>query len=239
MNYKTVLKMKKKNTALLVVALVLSLVLVGGAIAGIGYAFDWWNFGQEEVKELPRSTYNVEATCIDDVLGVAITEEDFAFYMDEQSMYETALKDWEAGDMLEANKPVKPDYNFFYGNVLLNVEGFGADFEQPESGLYNITVKLNGEEFEYEEIPYNAESDSAYLMFTSDFKGKLIEADIMEREEEGFVIAVCGNALLGETAGIDDGAVALMVGFYNVDDDFESIEIVSFERVDDLSESAE
>ena len=238
MNYDYV-KPKKKNTFVLIVCLILSLILVSGAVAGIGYAFDWWNFVEEEVKELPRSTYNVEATCIDDVLGVAITEEDFAFYMDEQSMYETALKDWEAGDKLEANKPDKPDYSFFYGNVLLNVEGFGADFEQPEAGLYNITVQINGEEFEFEEIVYDVESESAFLMFTSDFKGKLVEADILEREEEGFVIAIAGNALLGDTAGMDDGVVALMFGYYNVEDDFETLEIVSFERVDDLPESAE
>ena len=116
MNYKTVSKKNKKNTGLLVVALVLSLVLVGGAVAGVGYAFDWWSFGEEEVEELPTSTYNVNVSKIDDIIGIEIKEEDLAFVMDEEDIYTQSLEQWESEGANLANKPVAPDYFLINGN---------------------------------------------------------------------------------------------------------------------------
>ena len=232
MNYKTVSKKKKKNTALLVVVLVLSLVLVGGAVAGIGYAFDWWNFGKE-ANDLPTSTFNVNVDSLDDIYGIEIKTEDFASYVDQTTNYEAELKAWEENGSVEENKPQEPETYFTNGVLLLNVNNYGVDFKLPESGLYDITLKVNGEEYTLKKVAFDADSDEFYLSFTSDFEGNLTEENLFEGDVEGggFMVMMSDTVAFGPTAYFGNYCFGIMISYYSEDKAFESFELVSFEKV--------
>lgn len=237
MNYKTVSKKNKKNTGLLVVALVLSLVLVGGAVAGVGYAFDWWSFGEEEVEELPTSTYNVNVSKIDDIIGIEIKEEDLAFVMDEEDIYTQSLEQWESEGANLANKPVAPDYFLINGNLILNIDYFGQEFEKPENGLYDIAFNVNGKEYAFEDVVFDLENKptGVALMLSVDFEtGKLTDEDIMELAFEGVTIIINDTAMCGPTASFNGDAFSIMICYHDKKVDFETFELVKFEKVADL-----
>ena len=238
MNYKTVSKKKKKNTVLLVVALVLSLVLVGGAVAGIGYAFDWWNFGKEEVKEVPTSSYNLNVESIDDIIGVEFTRENFAFRMDQDTIYEEALKEWEQ-NASTSEKPVKAEDEYiFMGALVLNVEDFGVDYKKPESGLYDITIKLNGKEYTYEKVSYDASVDTDIaLNILSDFDGKPTEENIAEGDIDGFAFNIGHYAFFSEEAGLPGESIMFL--YFSHEEAFETIELVKFDLVEAIEDEEE
>ena len=133
MNYNQV-KSKKKNKLIIIVSLVLSLVLAGGAIAGIGYAFNWFPGWGAEVnegnahtaKEFPTSSSNLNVSSINDIIGVEFSAEDLSIYF-----------------------PYKDDdVELAYYFLNLNVAGYGVDFDMPESGVYNIKFKVNDQLFD-------------------------------------------------------------------------------------------
>ena len=238
MNYKKV-KKNKKNTGLILVASILALILAGGAVAGIGYAFDWWK--TEDASTLPTSTYNVNVSCIDDILGVEIKEADFAYMMDENFFYEQELQQWEANGADEENKPEAPEYFVNYGNVILNVDYFGQEFEAPADGLYDITFKVNGEEYVVEDIAFELENEKGFaLMFTVDFEtGKLSDANVMEGDINGFGLMLADSAMVSQEAALEGDAFSIMICYYDTESDFESFELVKFEKVAELPTDAE
>ena len=239
MNYKNVTKKKKMNTALLVAVSLLVCVLAGGAIAGVGYAFDWWN--TKDVSTLPTSTYNVNVSSIDDILGVEIKEADFAYMMDENTFYEQQLQSWEANGANPDQKPEAPEFFMNYGNVILNVDYFGQEFEAPADGLYDITFKVNGEEYAVEDIAFELENEQGFaLMFTIDFEtGKLSDANIMEGDINGFGLMLADSAMVSQEAALEGDAFSIMICYYDTESDFESFELVKFEKVADLPTDAE
>lgn len=233
MNYKNV-KKKKKNVGFFVLVSVLVLVLAGGAIAGLGFAFDWWKTGNSASK-LPTSTFNVNVSTLEDIYGIAIVEDDFAFFKDEGDIYNEALEEWKAQGSDEANKPKKSEGYLCYGNVILNIDTYGVEFTQPESGNYNLTVKVNGEEYVFEDLVYTEELEESneHVSVTSDFDGKITTKNIMEGDVEGFYIGFVSSANINEDVGLTDGAFCIMFVYKSEDVDFETLEIVSFELVED------
>ena len=215
MNYNQV-KSKKKNKLIIIVSLVLSLVLAGGAIAGIGYAFNWFpgwgaevNEGNADTaKEFPTSSSNLNVSSINDIIGVEFSAEDFSIYY--------------------PYKDGNDEIAYYYLN--LNVAGYGVDFDMPESGVYNIKFKINDQLFDV----------------NSRFKAELEEGDDFSMSinvlKNGTVLSSTPDSHIGymfamgpyACPSIDMAVEGFSIIFYDFTvDNVQTFELVAFEKIAD------
>ena len=203
MNYKNVSN-KKKNTIVIVVALVLSLVLLAGTIAGLGFAFDWWG------KSVPTSTYVLNVESIDEIIGVKFSTEDFTAYYDAKEMYK-----YENAETFDGTYPELLEKRS-WASIILDVKDYGVDYKVVEPGLYNVAFKVNGKSYEAEEVEYfKASSDNWYSF---------------EVENESLYFGITDmNALshLTETDYEDGSSICLWSNGFVI----ESFELTKFEKV--------
>ena len=253
MNYKSVAKKKKKNTAIIVIASILACVLAGGAIAGLGFHFNWWNVEKESEgpKPVPTSTFNLEIEKIEDLCGVEFKSDDYTRAL---SSWQTPVEDLIKEGLIDSAEDEISEYHEVFVQIL-NVDPYGKDFEVPEAGQYKIAMKINGNEVEADSFVFNefdAEGEAynpvfaGYLAF--DKEGKQIEVKIDNEVESAlneayqvmqFVIFpavmthvddqvedVTGFSMMIQNAAQDKDGFAL-----------ETFEFVSFERIGDVPES--
>ena len=215
MNYNQV-KSKKKNKLIIIVSLVLSLVLAGGAIAGIGYAFNWFPGWGAEVnegnahtaKEFPTSSSNLNVSSINDIIGVEFSAEDLSIYF-----------------------PYKDDdVELAYYFLNLNVAGYGVDFDMPESGVYNIKFKINDQLFDVNSrFIAEPEGDGGMSMSINVLKNGTVlssESDI----HAGYMIAMGPYATVSLGVAVDGFSIV----FYEFNiDNVQTFELVAFEKIAD------
>lgn len=197
MNYKNVAKKKKKNTAIIVVASILALVLAGGAVAGLGFHFDWW--GAEEApqkKEVPTSTYNLEIESFDDLLGVEFTPDDFSIHY---TTYNKTKQELVQMGVIESVSDEVDNHSEVMTSVL-NVSSdeffsdYGCDFNLPKDGQYKLTTKINGVEYttDYCAFAGPESEEGANTVFAAiyffDEEGKQLEYAIGEEPVDAYEI---------------------------------------------------
>ncbi len=252
MNYKNVAKKKKKNTAIIVIASILACVLAGGAIAGLGFHFNWWNVEKEAEgpKPIPTSTFNLEIGNIEDLCGVEFKYDDYTFKMSTYKMSKEELLNYGVIDSLEDEVSFKGESL----SSILNVDPYGVKFELPESGQYEVTMKINGEEyisklFAVSEV--DTESDRLQLLMTGylvfDKNGKQIELEFNNEletqlgEANHIVNFVLFDAVMididHELEGVE-GYSLFIQNMVQEGDGFaiDTFEFVRFERIGDIPE---
>lgn len=252
MNYKNVAKKKKKNTAIIVIASILACALAGGAIAGLGFHFNWWNAEKEAEgpKPVPTSTFNLEIEKIEDLCGVEFKYDDYTRVLSTwQSPVEVLIKE---GIIDSAEEEISEYMEVFV--QILNVDPYGKDFEVSEAGQYKIAMKINGNEVvadTFTFIEYDPEADSFIPVFQGflafDKEGKQIELKIDNEFESQLNDAhqVMQFLIFPAVLTHVDDEVEDVTGFsmmiQNVAQDkdgfaLETFEFVSFERIGDIPE---
>lgn len=247
MNYKNVAKKKKKNTAIIVVASILALVLAGGAVAGLGFHFDWW--GVEEApqkKEVPTSTYNLEIASLDDLIGVEFTPEDFSGHISTYNKTKQELEQMGAIDNIEDE--LEENYEMMHS--ILNVTGsdfmsYGVDFKLPEDGQYEFVWKINGVDYSTKYASIEKDNDSTvqggcYLFYDKDLNLVEVEPGTEPEIENGGYIMIM--LFKGVMINIDDkvdnlDGYTLMIQNYSTGCDglsIETLELVSYKRIGDV-----
>lgn len=246
MNYKNVAKKKKKNTAIIVVASILALVLAGGAIAGLGFHFDWW--GAEEApqkKEVPTSTYNLEIASLDDLIGVEFTPEDFSGYLSTYNKTKQELEQMGAIDSVDDEL----EENIEMMHSILNVTGsdlmsYGVDFKLPEDGQYEFVWKINGVDYSTKYAGFEKQDDivqgCCYVFYDKDLNSVDVEFGTEPEIENGGYISIM--LLKGVMINIDDrvdnlDGYTLMIENFSTGCDglpIETLELVSYKRIGDV-----
>lgn len=256
MNFKNVAKKKKKNVAVIVIASILSVVLAGGALAGVGYGLGWWGKAEEAPAklEVPTSTYNLEIASLDELICVEFTPEDYSSYISTYSMTNQEMVDMGLIDDVTQ----EPTQHYEYCSQVLNIDGieygagYGVDFELPEEGQYEITVKINGTEYttDYTGIAPSAEgeSDGANIVFAAmyflDAEGKQVE--VAMGEDPGDEVAEVVQIMILDKFMRDidhafDGVEGYTMFIMHMDrgengSAINTFEIVSIERIGELQD---
>lgn len=206
MNYKNV-KQANKNISIIVVVL-LALVLLGGLIASLGFAFNWWG------NTLPTSTYVLNIESIDDIVDLEFEKEDFSSYLDEKAKYAIENRDTFDGSYPEDLKESS------WASIILNVESYGVDYVKPEVGFYDIAFKINGKTYSAENVQYFEASSEKWYSFE------------VENDSIYFGITDMGAlSTLGETDIVEGSSIILYTKSFYI----ETFELVKFEKVADFS----
>ena len=231
MNYKKV-KKNKKNTGLIVVASILALILAGGAVAGIGYAFDWWK------TSLPTSTYNMEIASLDELEGLKLTKDAAAWVLSTYDM--TTAELIEEGLLQVGETKENMEYCFEQFVYILDVSKFGEEDMEIEDGVYDVTVKVNGTKYVFKEVVFDSTIEDGFIMA------------IQYAVVDGKIELVSGNDVSFETGDSRIGALMMMrdvlplggmqtgqycymlMGVFANEEEIESVEFVSFEKVDEI-----
>ena len=247
MNYKNVAKKKKKNTAIIVVASILALVLAGGAVAGLGFHFDWW--GAEEApqkKEVPTSTFNLEIASLDDLIGVEFTPEDFSVYFSTYNKTKQELVQMGAIDSVDDELEENQEFML----SILNVDGndfmsYGVDFKLPENGQYEFVWKINGVDYstKFASIQKNDGSviqGGSYVFYDKDLNSVEVDPGTEPEFENGGYIAIMlhKGVKINPDDSIDnlDGYTLMISNFVKGCDGLpiETLELVSYKRIGDV-----
>lgn len=217
MNYKNVNK-KQKNKVVIIVSLILALVIAGGAIAGIGYATDWFKNPDkiEDVpniagkKEVPTSTYNLELDFLEDILGLNFTEDKWSWHVS-----------FDAEDnVIEEGSEIEAETTYF--GSILDVGTYGDNFIMPKDGIYTFTFKVNGEEYVVKDLELTQEYVEGFFFLKNSTE-----------EDPIFFEFVIKNMVICDPLE-QEGGEGYTLQVYAVGFELETFEIVSFERTGDI-----
>ena len=202
MNYKNA-KQANKNFRSIVV-FILALVLFSGLIAGLGFAFNWWG------NTLPTSTYCLNIESIDEIVGLEFKAEDFTSTLNEKEIYAI-----QQGDAFDGTYPEHLTYES-QSFLILDVQGYGVEYQRPDYGFYNVTIKLNGKQYKIENVEYKECSSEQWYA--------------LEGENESFFFGITDMSAVtkyGETDLVEGSSI----GIHTIGFRLESFELVKFEKV--------
>jgi len=216
-----------KHNLVSLIAIILAVVLLLGALVtvlGVGSnGFKDWSI----FNGIPKSSYNMEIESLDDLVGVKLGRDDFSYRMSTYDM----------SDAEREEENVPEGRNMEYFSAILNVDGYGVDFNFPEEGVYTFTVEINGEEYVMEGIEVYAPetSENGLLAQINIIKEEgESETNIFEGDGKGYAIMLANaNFFNIEQEALVEGGAGILL--YNVDcEKIESFELVSYERTGDL-----
>lgn len=206
---------KAKNVVIAILAIILALGAVG-AVVGIGSkGFTQWDTSRWFKQEY-GSRKVMGITKLSELEGVKYAGADDWTYVAEPFTVEI-----EDGD---GNVTGTKDY--FYGYIsVLDVN----DLVEAEPGTYNITVDINGNEYEFKDIEIVDVEDSEGMIFKldhSDVEGE--EIDLLDGEGKGFHVFASYYAMFNfeEDVAVEGGMVAV-ISSSKVD----TFELVKIEKV--------
>ena len=193
---------KQKNIGFIILVSLLALIVAGGAIAGMGFAFSWWG------NNIPTSTYNLNVASVEEIIGIEFGKEDFSGYYTERDLY-------------RINPEVAFDGTYpedieieTWAAIVLNADEYGVDFVAPELGYYDVSFKIDGKRYDAYNVEYISEAEN-YYQFSVGLDGIWFGIQTIDVKPEPFGIDAPSGA-----------SICISTAFR-----FETFELVKFEKV--------